>query len=181
MRITVSDSSAQKTWPNADPASRDERELTVSDAKLLFTELASALGQDIPESIREYESLTQQLLYIIEQNATNGRRLADEVFRWRNEMPGGFVQQYNELSTQLVNSLGKQTPEGRDVRQRFANLYQHFKRLSGEVRSFYHPTRYSITFFENGIPQAQNRLRLLQVLEGEHGAVNLHLNLTKRR
>lgn len=156
-----------------------DRGLTVTDVKRLFRDLAVALSLDIPTCKREYADLTQQMLYIIEAHQSNDLRMADEVLRWRREFTGNFSEQYFKLQSNLSEVLGAEESEqnGR-INKELNVLYQQFKRLHGELTSMLYPSRYQITAFKRGTPQATSGLTLMSVREGKHGTINLHINDT---
>jgi hypothetical protein len=162
-----------------EPLSSEDRELTADDARLLFRDLAGALSLDNPISRRDFADLTQQMLYIIEAHHSNELRMADEVFRWRREFTGNYSEQYFELRNHVGEALGTGESELKQrINMGLNMLYQQFKQLHGELTSMLHPSRYQITAFKRGTPQAFSGLTLMSVREGKHGTINLHINDT---
>jgi len=165
-----------KDYP-APPNRIGPRPLTVDDATRLFNALSSAMGQEPIETRQDCEDLTQQLMFMIDQHQRNERRFADEVFRWRHELPGGFSEHFFQLRTSVEEKL-QEHDEGHiaHISRDFNTLYQHYKHIYGELTSFLHSSRYEITAYKKGVPQAESRLKLLRVLDGKKGAINLHID-----
>jgi hypothetical protein len=162
-----------------DPLKPEDRELTAEDARLLFRDLAVALSLELPASKRDYADLTQQMLYIIEAHQRDNSRMAKEVFRWRREFTGNYSEQYFELRSHISETLGPDESEEKlRINKGLNMLYQQFKQLHGELTSMLYPSRYQITAFKRGTPQAVSGLTLISVREGKHGAINLHINDT---
>ncbi|WP_372997784.1 hypothetical protein [Marinobacter sp.] len=164
----------------ARPGSNRTRELTLTDAKRFFLELAQATWSPDLDNCADYEDLTQHLLYIISSYQDNKHSLAKEIFQWKNQQDFSMTERLAKLRAKIEELCPTDTNEGKQLQDEIQALHNHFKLLQSERHSFYHPSRYQLTYFENGIPVPMNPLRIVQVLEGEEGLVNLHINHNKR-
>ena len=164
----------------ARPGSNRTRELTLTDAKRFFLELAQATWSPDLENCADYEDLTQHLLYIISSYQENKHSLAKEIFQWKNQQDFSMTERLARLRAKVDDLCPADTNEGKQLQKEIQSLHNHFKLLQSERHLFYHPSRYQLTYFENGIPVPMNPLRIIQVLEGEECLVNLHINHNKR-
>ena len=162
------------------PGSNRARELTLTDAKRFFLELAQATWSPDLEDCGDYEDLTQNLLYIISSYQENKNSLAKELFLWRNDQDLSITQRLARIRSTIESICPPDTPEGNELQKDIKALHDHVKQIQSEKNSFYYPSRYQVTYFENGIPEPLNPLRIIQVLDGQEGLINLHINHNKR-
>ncbi len=155
---------------------RADRPLTDTDAKLMFMELANALWLDKPITRNECESLVQEVLFVIEQHRENSTRIATEVARWKAEVPLDFSARFAELTGE-IDQITQHDPLVKErLDKHLDSLYAQYKRLSAELRSLYHPSRFDITYSYAGSLQVRSPLQILQVNENDDGRVNLLIN-----
>ncbi|GBO90174.1 hypothetical protein [Marinobacter salsuginis] len=164
----------------ARPGSNRTRELSLTDAKRFFLELAQATWSPDLDTCADYEDLTQHLLYIISSYQENKHSLAKELFLWKNQQDFSITERLANLRAKVEELCPPDTEEGKALQKDIQALHSHLKLIQSEKNSFYHPSRYQLTYFENGIPVPLNPLRIIQVLEGKEGLVNLHINHNKR-
>jgi hypothetical protein len=158
-----------------------ERDLTLEDAKRLFANLGSAMSDDSLKSVADYEALVQSLLYVISSHDHNRFQVADELLRWRAEVPFDFSNRLQELRTLVEKVAGENNEDMAVIDDLFRSFFEYVRRLHGEIRSAYHPSRYQITYYEAGVPKPLNPLRIVQVLEGQEARINLHISCNGER
>jgi len=158
------------------PTSSKERDLSLTDANRLFMELGNAVSHDKLYTLADHESLVQNLLYVISSHEQNQHQIADEIQSWREEVPFDFTARLQELGNLVEHLAGGDKQLTDAVNEHFRAFYIYVKRLHSEIRSVYHPSRYQITYYEDGIPHPIAPLRIIQVLEGVESRINLHIN-----